>query len=114
MAVLCTLALGATPAYAQTQAGSATSGTLSSTAKPPIDTWQDIAASKCHYGDKESCKLLVEGLKMSKTAKDCLIKGGVAGAGALVVGRFNKDVADKIARNTVAAGVTACITALVG
>ncbi|MCT9106125.1 hypothetical protein N4G69_10865 [Streptomyces mirabilis] len=51
---------------------------------------------------------------MSKKAKDCLIKGAVAGAGALIVGRFNKDLAEKIARNTVAAGATACISALAG
>ncbi|WP_339130584.1 hypothetical protein WJM95_17070 [Streptomyces sp. f51] len=111
MAVLGALAFGAAPAAAQTQ-GEAPGRRTSSVVA--IDTWQDIAAGKCYYGDKESCEIMIKGLKMSKKAKDCLIKGAVAGAGALIVGRFNKDLAEKIARNTVAAGATACISALAG
>ncbi|MET7781490.1 hypothetical protein ABZU94_24200 [Streptomyces mirabilis] len=114
MAVLGALAFGVTPAYAQTQDEAPSRQTSSVVAAPAIDTWQDIAAGKCYYGDKESCEIMVKGLKMSKKAKDCLIKGAVAGAGALIVGRFNKDLAEKIARNTVAAGATACISALAG
>ncbi|MGV9337821.1 hypothetical protein [Streptomyces sp. NPDC003688] len=114
LAVLGALALGATPAYADAQGGTGSGREAASVVTPKIDTWQDIAAGKCYYGDKESCELLIGGMKMSKKAKDCLIKGAVAGAGALIAGRFNKDLASKIARNTVAAGATACVSALVG
>ncbi|NUR00694.1 MAG: hypothetical protein HOY79_30455 [Streptomyces sp.] len=114
-ALLGTFVLGASPAYAGTQSGIGNRGTSASVvAAPQIDTWQDIAAGKCYYGDKESCELLIGGLKMSKKVKDCLVKGVVAGAGALIIGRVNKDLAEKVARNTVAAGATACVSALVG
>ncbi|MFE6623300.1 hypothetical protein [Streptomyces sp. NPDC057740] len=105
VAVLGSLALGAAPAVAQPQHGSASR-------TPRIDTWQDIAASKCHYGDKESCALLVGGLKMSKKTKKCLVNASVGAAISLVVGRFNKDLASKVAKQAVGAGATGCITAL--
>jgi hypothetical protein len=111
VAVLGSLALGAAPAVAQTQPTGAT--TSRSVATPKIDTWQDIAAGKCYYGDKESCELLIKGLRMSKKTKDCLVNGSVAAAISLVVGRFNKDLASKVAKQAVGAGATSCITALV-
>lgn len=106
LAVLGSLALGAAPAVAQPQHGSAPRA-------PRIDTWQDIAASKCHYGDKEACELLVGGLRMSKKTKNCLVNASVAAAISLIVGRVNKDLASKVAKQAVGAGATSCITALV-
>ncbi|WP_405872348.1 MULTISPECIES: hypothetical protein [unclassified Streptomyces] len=111
VAVLGSLALGAVPAVAQTQpTGNRTS---KSVVTPKIDTWQDIAAGKCYYGDKESCELLVKGLKMSKKTKNCLVNASVAAAISLIVGRVNKDLASKVAKQAVGAGATSCITALV-
>jgi len=45
--------------------------------------------------------------------KNCLIKGAIGGAGALVVGRYvSKDVAKDIASKTVVAGATGCLSSL--
>ncbi|MFF4258969.1 hypothetical protein ACFY1L_48115 [Streptomyces sp. NPDC001663] len=111
VAVLGSLALGAAPAVAQTQeTGTSSTKTV---VTPKIDTWQDIAAGKCYYGDKESCELLVGGLKMSKKTKNCLVNASVAAAISLIVGRINKDLASKVAKQAVGAGATSCITALV-
>ncbi|MEU6257774.1 hypothetical protein [Streptomyces sp. NPDC047043] len=115
VAVLGSLALGAAPAVAQTQETVASS--TKTVVTPKIDTWQDIAAGKCYYGDKESCELLVGGLKMSKKTKNCLVNASVAAAISLIVGRINKDLASKVAKQAVGAGAgagaTSCITALV-
>ncbi|GGS16337.1 hypothetical protein Snoj_30520 [Streptomyces nojiriensis] len=46
-------------------------------------------------------------------AKDCLLKAGIGGAAALIVGRVNKDAAKKIATSVVAGGVTGCLSGLV-
>ncbi|GGZ90717.1 hypothetical protein ACFOOM_05120 [Streptomyces echinoruber] len=69
-ALLGVLTLGVTPAHAETQGDGAGGGTSVSVVTPEIDTWQDIAAGKCYYGDKESCALLIGGLKMSKKAQE--------------------------------------------
>ncbi|MFJ9644577.1 hypothetical protein [Streptomyces sp. NPDC101206] len=51
---------------------------------------------------------------MNDMVKDCLIKGAIGGAGALIVGRFvSKGVAKDIASKTVVAGATGCLAALV-
>ncbi|WP_272261006.1 hypothetical protein [Streptomyces xanthophaeus] len=97
--VLATIAFGAVPAHA-------------------VDPRQEHNISKCyfdkHEADKQKyCKAL-EGRPMTKAAKDCLIRAGVGSAAALIVGRVNKKVAREIAVNTVAAGATGCITALLG
>jgi hypothetical protein len=109
-AVLGSIALGAVPAYAQPSHTTTASQTV---VTPKIDTWQDIAAGKCYYGDKESCELLVKGLKMTKKTKQCLVNASVAAAISLIVGRFNKDLASRVAKQAVGAGATSCITALV-
>ncbi|MFE2142188.1 hypothetical protein ACFXA3_10615 [Streptomyces sp. NPDC059456] len=63
--------------------------------------------------DKNDCQSLIASKKMTDMVKNCLIKAGIGGAGALVVGRVNKEVAEKIATSVVAAGVTGCLTSLV-
>ncbi|TLS42878.1 hypothetical protein FE633_28165 [Streptomyces montanus] len=113
VAVLGSLALGATPAIAQTQAQETGPASSKAINTPKIDTWQDIAAGKCYYGDQESCELLIKGLKMSKKTKKCLVNASVAAAIQLVVGRFNKELASKVSKQAVGAGATGCITALV-
>ncbi|MGW7412717.1 hypothetical protein [Streptomyces sp. NPDC054863] len=95
--VLATSVFGAVPAHA-------------------VDPRQEYNISKCYFDKRETnkakyCKAL-EGRPMTKTAKDCLLRAGVGSAAALIVGRVNKKVAREIAVNTVAAGATGCITAL--
>ncbi|MFG2295452.1 hypothetical protein [Streptomyces sp. NPDC048603] len=73
------------------------------------------ARSMCiMYKNKSNCAYLMSHTKMNKMVKDCLLKGAIGGAGALIVGRFvSKDVAKDIASKTVVAGATGCLAALV-
>ncbi|MEU6826004.1 hypothetical protein ABZ921_35795 [Streptomyces atriruber] len=82
-----------------------------------VDVIQEHNVSKCyfdkHEADKQKyCKAL-EGHPMSETAKNCLLKAGVGGAAALIVGRVNKKAAREIVNNTVAAGAAACLSSLI-
>lgn len=62
---------------------------------------------------KRDCEYLMTHVKMNNMVKNCLIKGAIGGAGALIVGRFvSKDVAKDIASKTVVAGATGCLAAL--
>jgi len=62
---------------------------------------------------KDDCAYLMHNTKMIKMVKNCLIKGAIGGAGALVVGRYvSKDVAKDIASKTVVAGATGCLSSL--
>ncbi|MFG2895352.1 hypothetical protein [Streptomyces sp. NPDC048248] len=62
---------------------------------------------------KDDCAYLMHHTKMLKMVKNCLIKGAIGGAGALVVGRYvSKDVAKDIASKTVVAGATGCLSSL--
>ncbi|WP_327676634.1 hypothetical protein [Streptomyces sp. NBC_00467] len=66
------------------------------------------------YKSEKACKSLLMTKKMKKAVKDCLIKGGIGGAAALIVGRFvSKDVAADIAKKTIVAGSAGCLAALV-
>ncbi|MEU4728705.1 hypothetical protein [Streptomyces sp. NPDC023588] len=65
------------------------------------------------YKSKSNCEYLMNHTKMNQMVKDCLIKGGIGGAGALVVSRFiSKDVAKDIVSKTLVAGATGCLAAL--
>ncbi|MEU7485051.1 hypothetical protein [Streptomyces sp. NPDC042319] len=71
------------------------------------------ARSMCMMKSKSDCAYLMHNTKMLKMVKDCLIKGAIGGAGALVVGRYvSKDVAKDIASKTVVAGATGCLSSL--
>lgn len=63
-------------------------------------------------GNQGACKTVYSEGKVPKKAKDCLVKGGVAAAGAIVVGRVNKELAGRLAKQTVVAGATACVAAI--
>ncbi|MEU9198311.1 hypothetical protein [Streptomyces hundungensis] len=94
--VLAAIAIGAAPAYA-------------------VDVNQEYNTAGCYLGkkkDPKACERLMATKPMSKTAKDCLVKAGIGGAAALIVGRVNKDLAKKIATNVVAGGVTGCLSSL--
>ncbi|CAM5238076.1 hypothetical protein AB0M94_03235 [Streptomyces xanthochromogenes] len=80
-----------------------------------VDVNQEYNSAGCYLGkkkDPKACERLLAGKPMSKTAKDCLVKAGIGGAAALIVGRINKDLAKKIATNVVAGGVTGCLSSL--
>ncbi|MFD3682299.1 hypothetical protein [Streptomyces sp. NPDC058613] len=62
---------------------------------------------------KRDCEYLMTHVKMNSMVKNCLIKGAIGGAGALIVGRFvSKDVAKDIVSKTVVAGATGCLMSL--
>ncbi|RSS40309.1 hypothetical protein EF912_32370 [Streptomyces sp. WAC07061] len=84
-----------------------------------VDPRQEYNVSNCYFDKSKSgqerakyCKAL-EGGEMTEAAKNCLVRAGIGGAAALIVGRVNKKVAREIAVNTVAGGVTGCLSALV-
>ncbi|MFJ3883365.1 hypothetical protein ACIPW5_38700 [Streptomyces sp. NPDC090077] len=72
------------------------------------------ARSKCIMSkSKRDCEYLMTHVRMNEMVKDCLVKGGIGGAGALIVARFiSKDVAKDIVSKTVVAGATGCLAAL--
>ncbi|WP_224274635.1 hypothetical protein [Streptomyces sp. LS1784] len=81
-----------------------------------VDPRQDHNAINCRFNKTEQdrekyCKAL-ETKKMTETAKNCLMRMGVGGAAALVVGKVNKKAAREIAVNVVGAGASGCLTAL--
>lgn len=62
---------------------------------------------------KRDCEYLLTHIKMNEMVKECLIKGGIGGAGALIASRFvSKDVAKDIVARTLVAGATGCLAAL--
>ncbi|MFD8024077.1 hypothetical protein ACFV6G_27120 [Streptomyces lavendulae] len=81
-----------------------------------VDVIQENNIKNCYLGKKKdvrACERLLSVSPMNQRAKDCLLKAGIGGAAALVVGRINKDAAKKIATNVVAGGVTGCLSGLV-
>ncbi|MEV6973280.1 hypothetical protein [Kitasatospora sp. NPDC093806] len=81
-----------------------------------VDPRQERNAVNCRFDrnqqDRERfCKAL-ETKPMTEAAKNCLVRMGVGGAAALVAGKINKKVAREITVNTVAAGASGCLTAL--
>ncbi|MGW3622541.1 hypothetical protein [Streptomyces sp. NPDC000880] len=98
-------------------AGTASADTGPRAAAPPIAMVDPIGEqrSMCTvYKSEKACKSLLMTKKMKKAVKDCLVKGGIGGAAALIVGRFvSKDVAADIAKKTIVAGSAGCLAALV-
>ncbi|MEU7602181.1 hypothetical protein [Streptomyces sp. NPDC041003] len=81
-----------------------------------VDVIQENNVKNCYLGKKKdvaACERLLAGRPMTQRAKDCLLKAGIGGAAALVVGRVNKDAAKKIATSVVAGGVAGCLSGLV-
>jgi hypothetical protein len=83
-----------------------------------VDPIQEHNIANCHFDKSKSgkerakyCKAL-EGKPMTKTARDCLVRAGVGGAVALVVGRVNKKAAREIAVNVAGSGAAACLSSL--
>ncbi|MEN8652551.1 hypothetical protein ABCR94_18590 [Streptomyces sp. 21So2-11] len=90
--------------------------TAAVSAAPPIAMVDPIGEqrSMCTvYKSKNACKSLLMTKKMKKAVKDCLVKAGIGGAAALIVGRFvSKDLASDIAKKTIVAGSAGCLAAL--
>ncbi|MGY0459603.1 hypothetical protein ACW14Y_05020 [Kitasatospora sp. cg17-2] len=83
-----------------------------------VDPRQEYNVANCHFDKNKSgqerakyCRAL-EGRPMTETAKNCLVRAGVGGAVALVVGRVNKKAAREIAVNVAGAGAGACLSSL--
>ncbi|MEX2985654.1 hypothetical protein [Streptomyces sp. C36] len=83
---------------------------------PPVVLVDPIGEQRTmctYYKQKNACASLLSNHKMSGIVQNCLIKAGIGGAGAFVVGRYvSKDVAKDIAAKVVAAGATACLASL--
>ncbi|WP_125513740.1 hypothetical protein [Streptomyces sp. WAC 01529] len=84
-----------------------------------VDPIQEHRIANCYFDKSKRgaerqkyCKAL-EGKPMTKTAKNCLVRAGIGGAAALVVGKVNKKVAREIAVNVAGAGASACLSAFV-
>ncbi len=81
-----------------------------------VDVIQENSIKNCYLGKKKeaaACERLLSVRPMNQRAKGCLLKAGIGGAAALIVGRVNKDAAKKIATSVVAGGVTGCLSGLV-
>ncbi|MEK2493186.1 hypothetical protein WN990_26895 [Kitasatospora purpeofusca] len=81
-----------------------------------VDPRQDHNAINCRFGKNEHdrekyCNALAT-KEMTDTAKNCLVRMGIGGAAALIVGKVNKKVAREITVNVVGAGASGCLTAL--
>ncbi|NUP18308.1 MAG: hypothetical protein HOZ81_19935 [Streptomyces sp.] len=62
------------------------------------------------YKSKTACASLMKNNKMTAVVKDCLVKAGIGGAAAFVVGRYvSKDAAEDIGAKVVVAGAAACL-----
>ncbi|MER7850893.1 hypothetical protein ABTZ03_44010 [Kitasatospora sp. NPDC096077] len=82
-----------------------------------VDVIQEYNSINCRFGDdngekQKYCEALAK-KPMSDIVKNCLIKAGIGGAGALVVGRINGTVARDLAVSVAGAGATACLSSLV-
>ncbi|MEU7738572.1 hypothetical protein AB0B51_37040 [Streptomyces griseus] len=84
-----------------------------------VDPVQEHKISNCYFDKSKTGKQrakycnALKGRKMTKVAKNCLLRAGVGSAAALVVGRVNKKAAREIAVNTVGAGAAACLSSLI-
>lgn len=81
-----------------------------------VDPRQENNTANCYFGknnDKEKyCKALA-GSDLTQDQKNCLKQAGIAGAGALTLGRINNKKAREIVVNTTGAALTACFSTLV-
>ncbi|MFJ4188322.1 hypothetical protein [Kitasatospora sp. NPDC089509] len=81
-----------------------------------VDVIQEHNSINCRFGDGEGekqkyCDALAN-KPMSEVAKNCLVKAGIGGAVALVIGRVNATEARKLAITVVATGAGACLNSL--
>ncbi|MFF4364556.1 hypothetical protein [Streptomyces sp. NPDC001594] len=94
--------------------GGAGTASASTTGGPQgVDPVGERRAMCTVYKDKNACASLMQHSKMTNAVKDCLLKAGIGGAAAFIVGRYvSKDVAQDIASKVVVAGGAACLSAL--
>ncbi|MDK9498644.1 hypothetical protein QEZ40_003833 [Streptomyces katrae] len=84
-----------------------------------VDPRQEYNVSNCYFDKSKSgqerakyCKALA-GSDLTQDQKDCLKKAGLAGAGALTLGRINNKKAREIVVNTTGAALLGCFSTLV-
>lgn len=76
-----------------------------------VDPREDLRGMCTVYHDKYACAALLHNNKMTNMVKNCLVKAGIGGAAAFVVGRYiSKDAAKDIAAKVVVAGASACLS----
>ncbi|MFF8940941.1 hypothetical protein ACF1A5_01455 [Streptomyces sp. NPDC014864] len=76
-----------------------------------VDPREDVRSMCTVYHDKYACASLLHNNKMTKAVQNCLVKAGIGGAAAFVVGRYiSKDLAKDIASKVVVAGASACLS----
>ncbi|MCS0638163.1 hypothetical protein NX801_21400 [Streptomyces sp. LP05-1] len=76
-----------------------------------VDPIQEQKSMCTVYHSKTACASLLQHNKMTSVVKNCLVKAGIGGAAAFVVGRYiSKDVAKDIAAKIVVAGSAACLS----
>ncbi|MEU0255753.1 hypothetical protein ABZ299_25405 [Streptomyces sp. NPDC006184] len=76
-----------------------------------VDPREDLRSMCTVYHDKYACATLMGRNKMTKMVKNCLVKAGIGGAAAFVVGRYiSKDLAKDIAGKVVVAGAAGCLS----
>ncbi|MEU3407526.1 hypothetical protein ABZ766_26765 [Streptomyces sp. NPDC006670] len=94
--------------------GGAGTAAASTTGGPQgVDPIGERRAMCTVYKDKNACASLLSNSKMTDAVKNCLVKAGIGGAAAFVVGRYiSKDIAQDIASKVVVAGASACLSAL--
>ncbi|MEV6584040.1 hypothetical protein AB0M92_38595 [Streptomyces sp. NPDC051582] len=94
--------------------GGADTASASNTGGPKsVDPVGERRAMCTVYKDKNACASLMQHGKMTNAVKNCLLKAGIGGAAAFIVGRYvSKDVAKDIASKVVVAGASACLSAL--
>jgi hypothetical protein len=81
-----------------------------STAVIMVDPVEEQRSMCTVYHSKTACASLLHNNKMTKVVKNCLVKAGIGGAAAFIVGRYiSKDAAEDIAKKVVVAGSAACL-----
>lgn len=82
-----------------------------------VDVIQEHNCINCRFGDgngeNQKYREALANKPMSDMAKNCLVKAGIGGAAALVVGRVNGTAARDLAVNVAGAGAAACLSSLV-
>lgn len=82
-----------------------------STAHIMVDPIEEQRSMCTVYHSKTACASLLHNNKMTKVVKNCLVKAGIGGAAAFIVGRYiSKDAAEDIAGKVVVAGAAACLS----
>ncbi|MEU8779053.1 hypothetical protein [Streptomyces sp. NPDC048606] len=81
-----------------------------------VDPRQEHNTANCYFGKNKGkekyCKALA-GSTLTQKQKECLKRAGIAGAGALALGRLNNKKAREIVVNATGGALTACFSTLV-